>query len=98
MSPKYFSNGICPRCHLPRINVERPPVNAVSRVDSDTYICAPCGSAEGLLDMLKDDRLEVSMSNADEQILISERFEVWIGSGRPGYSEYVKEANDDLDQ
>jgi hypothetical protein len=37
----------CPRCGEP-LNQERPALNALSRVDNETYICSACGTMEGL--------------------------------------------------
>lgn len=37
----------CPRCQAP-LNMERPALNALSRVDNQTYICSPCGNLEAI--------------------------------------------------
>lgn len=39
----------CPRCSAP-LNMERPALNALSRVDNSTYICSPCGNLEAIYD------------------------------------------------
>ncbi len=37
----------CPRCGAP-LDLERPAMNALSRVDNKTYICSPCGQKEAM--------------------------------------------------
>ena len=39
----------CPRCGEKRMN-ENTARNALSRTDNKTYICSPCGTAEGMED------------------------------------------------
>jgi len=39
----------CPRCKKKRL-AENEVMNALSRRDSKTYICTPCGTAEALID------------------------------------------------
>lgn len=41
----------CPRCGEYRINVDRPVMNALSRKDSSTYVCSPCGTDEAMLNL-----------------------------------------------
>lgn len=43
--------GICPRCAKPRLRLDRPALNALSRTDNDTYVCSPCGSDEARRDI-----------------------------------------------
>lgn len=39
----------CPRCGT-QLDVERPAMNSLSRVDNSTYICSPCGNLEAIYD------------------------------------------------
>lgn len=43
--------GTCPRCGHARLRTDRPVMNALSRKDNKTYVCAPCGTAEALLNV-----------------------------------------------
>jgi len=40
----------CPRCNLEELH-QREAMNALSRRDNNTYICAPCGREEGMYDL-----------------------------------------------
>lgn len=36
----------CPRCGDDTLRVDRPALNALSRVDDETYVCSDCGMSE----------------------------------------------------
>lgn len=38
----------CPRCGDDTLRVDRPALNALSRVDNQTYVCSTCGTSEAL--------------------------------------------------
>jgi len=48
MEPK-LSEKLCPRCKENYL-YEEEALNALSRVDNETYICPPCGTGEALRD------------------------------------------------
>lgn len=52
----------CPRCGTP-LNMMRPALNALSRVDNQTYICPDCGTAEALWDWKHQGRQELPPLN-----------------------------------
>lgn len=38
--------GLCPRCDKPRLRIDRPALNALSRTDNSSHVCSPCGGDE----------------------------------------------------
>lgn len=36
----------CPRCGDDTLRIDRPALNALSRVDNKTYVCSDCGTSE----------------------------------------------------
>lgn len=38
----------CPRCGDDTLRIDRPALNALSRVDNETHVCSDCGTSEAL--------------------------------------------------
>jgi uncharacterized protein with PIN domain len=61
------TSDACPRCKT-KLDMERPALNAVSRLDNKTYICSPCGSLEAMWDYTKPGK---DLPPLDQQIILS---------------------------
>ena len=63
-SKRQLSSNLCPRCGVATMHPEKA-MNALSRRDNETYICSPCGTAEGMEDAIE----QVGTHSAFLQIL-----------------------------